>query len=71
MPDIQIKTLKSSPDTCAMLSEMLVEAVANGGSVSFMHPLPLEAAERILAQLAWLRPTAASGSFSAPLMAKT
>ena len=45
MPDIQIKTLKSSPDTCATLSEMLVEAVANGGSVSFMHPLPLQAAE--------------------------
>src|SRR5207237_10523045 len=44
MPDIQIKTLKSSPDICAALSEMLVEAVANGGSVSFMHPLPLEAA---------------------------
>ena len=45
MPDIQIKTLNSSPDICAMLSEMLVEAVANGGSVSFMHPLPLEAAK--------------------------
>src|SRR6476646_9117594 len=41
MPDIQIRSLQSSPDTCAMLSEMLVEAVANGGSVSFMHPLPL------------------------------
>ena len=35
----------SSPDTCAMLSEMLVETVANGGSVSFMHPLPLQAAK--------------------------
>jgi hypothetical protein len=44
MPDIQIKTLNSSPNTCATLSEMLVETVANGGSVSFMHPLPLEAA---------------------------
>jgi len=44
MPDIQIRSLQSSPDTCAMLSEMLVEAVANGGSVSFMHPLPPEAA---------------------------
>jgi ribosomal protein S18 acetylase RimI-like enzyme len=44
MPDIQIKTLNSSPDTCATLSEMLVEAVTNGGSVSFMHPLPLESA---------------------------
>ena len=44
MPDIEIKTLKSSPDTCAALSDMLVETVANGGSVSFMHPLSLEAA---------------------------
>src|SRR6185503_18307329 len=44
MPDIQIKILKSSPQTGATLSEMLVEAVTNGGSVSFMHPLPLEAA---------------------------
>ena len=45
MPDIQIKTLKSSPDICAALSEMLIETVANGGSVSFMHPLPLQSAE--------------------------
>ena len=45
MADIQIKTLKSSPDICATLSEMLVEAVAKGGSVSFMHPLPLQTAE--------------------------
>ncbi len=45
MPDIQIRSLQSSPDTCAMLSEMLVEAVANGGSVSFMHPLPLQEAK--------------------------
>ena len=45
MPDIQIKALRSSPDICATLSDMLVEAVANGGSVSFMHPLPLQAAD--------------------------
>ena len=45
MPDIQIRALQSSPDTCAMLSEMLVEAIANGGSVSFMHPLPLQEAK--------------------------
>jgi len=44
MPDIKIRSLQSSPDTCARLSEMLVEAVANGGSVSFMHPLPLQEA---------------------------
>ena len=44
MRDIQIKALSASPDICAMLSEMLIEAIANGASVSFMHPLPLEAA---------------------------
>ena len=45
MPDIEIRALSSSPDICAMLSEMLIETVANGGSVSFMHPLSLEAAD--------------------------
>ena len=44
MPDIEIKSLSPSPDISAMLSEMLIEAVANGGSVSFMHPLPPEVA---------------------------
>ncbi len=41
---IRIAPLKDSPGTCAMLAEMLIETVANGGSVSFMHPLPLETA---------------------------
>jgi ribosomal protein S18 acetylase RimI-like enzyme len=45
MSDIQIKALKSAPDICAALSDMLIETVANGGSVSFMHPLPLPSAE--------------------------
>jgi ribosomal protein S18 acetylase RimI-like enzyme len=44
MREIQIKALSHSPDVCAMLSETLVEAVANGGSVSFMDPLPAETA---------------------------
>jgi ribosomal protein S18 acetylase RimI-like enzyme len=35
----EIKPLSASPDIHAMLSEILIEAVANGGSVSFMHPL--------------------------------
>ena len=39
MSEIQIRTLNASPETVAMLSEVLVETVANGGSVSFMHPL--------------------------------
>jgi ribosomal protein S18 acetylase RimI-like enzyme len=45
MPDIEIKTLSASSDIRAMLSDMLIETVANGGSVSFMHPLAPEAAD--------------------------
>jgi ribosomal protein S18 acetylase RimI-like enzyme len=44
MSDIQIKALSPSSEIRSMLSEILVETVANGGSVSFMHPLSLEAA---------------------------
>jgi GNAT superfamily N-acetyltransferase len=44
MSDIEIKPVRPSPDTRASLSEMLIEAVAHGGSVSFMHPLPSEVA---------------------------
>lgn len=39
MPEIEIRPLSPSPDIRANLSEMLIEAVAHGGSVSFMHPL--------------------------------
>ena len=46
MADIQIKALKSSPDICAALSETLIETVAHGGSVSFMHPLSQQDAEQ-------------------------
>jgi GNAT superfamily N-acetyltransferase len=45
MLNIEIKALSPSPEIRAMLSEMLIETVANGGSVSFMHPLSQEAAE--------------------------
>jgi ribosomal protein S18 acetylase RimI-like enzyme len=45
MSDIQIKTLSHSPEIRTILSEILIETVANGGSVSFMHPLSQEAAE--------------------------
>lgn len=45
MPSIRIAPLQTSPEICLALSEMLVETVAHGGSVSFMHPLPLTAAE--------------------------
>jgi ribosomal protein S18 acetylase RimI-like enzyme len=45
MPDIEIKPLSPSPDIRASLSAMMIEAVAHGGSVSFMHPLPPEVAD--------------------------
>lgn len=44
MPDIDIRALKTSPDILGALSEILIETVASGGSVSFMHPLAPEAA---------------------------
>lgn len=44
MDPLEIRPLHDTPQVCAALGEMLVEVVANGGSVSFMHPLPIEAA---------------------------
>ncbi len=44
MLEIKIAPLTASPDIQEALSEILVEAVASGGSVSFMHPLALEVA---------------------------
>jgi ribosomal protein S18 acetylase RimI-like enzyme len=41
---LQIAPLTSAPETIAALAEILVETVANGGSVSFMHPLEPEIA---------------------------
>jgi ribosomal protein S18 acetylase RimI-like enzyme len=41
---ISITALKSSPTIIATLSDILIETVAGGGSVSFMHPLPREIA---------------------------
>jgi ribosomal protein S18 acetylase RimI-like enzyme len=45
MPEIEIKALSASPKIREMLSEILIEVVANGGSVSFMHPLEPETAD--------------------------
>jgi ribosomal protein S18 acetylase RimI-like enzyme len=45
MPEIKIAPLNDSPQIRDALSEILVEVVANGGSVSFMHPLAIEVAE--------------------------
>jgi ribosomal protein S18 acetylase RimI-like enzyme len=41
---IQITALSASPRVRELLSEILIEAVASGGSVSFMHPLEPETA---------------------------
>jgi ribosomal protein S18 acetylase RimI-like enzyme len=40
MPPFTIAPLTDLPQIRAALSELLVESVACGGSVSFMHPLP-------------------------------
>jgi len=45
VPGIKIAALKGSLNICTALSEILIEAVANGGSVSFMHPLAQESAD--------------------------
>ncbi len=39
-----IRPLNPAPDTIAALADILVETVASGGSVSFMHPLDPQAA---------------------------
>ena len=44
MSAIDIKALSATPHILDMLSDILVETVAHGGSVSFMHPLAPEAA---------------------------
>lgn len=45
MSDFEIRALSPSPGIREMLSDMLIETVAHGGSVSFMHPLSEQAAE--------------------------
>jgi len=45
MSNIEISELRASSATREMLNSLLIETVANGGSVSFMHPLQSEAAE--------------------------
>lgn len=44
MPDVVVRPLAADPATIAALADLLVETVAAGGSVSFVHPLdPAEA----------------------------
>ena len=66
MPAIKIAPLKASPQISAALSEILIEAVASGGSVSFMHPLAQQTADSFW-RIRWLRLIGASASFSARL----
>ena len=42
IPTFRIARLKADPETGAALAQLLVEVVANGGSVSFMHPLSMD-----------------------------
>jgi len=44
MSDIDIKILTASAEIQNVLRDILIETVANGGSVSFMHPLAPEVA---------------------------
>jgi ribosomal protein S18 acetylase RimI-like enzyme len=44
LSEIQIHPLSPTPQISALLSEIIIEVVANGGSVSFMHPLAPETA---------------------------
>lgn len=43
-PKYNITTLTSRPDMISALADLLIQTVANGGSVSFMHPLKPQAA---------------------------
>ncbi|MDC7684111.1 hypothetical protein PQU92_12545 [Asticcacaulis sp. BYS171W] len=50
------------------LSHLIVEVVAHGGSISFMHPLPLAQAEEPTGVGRCRRRNAVSGWSSAPSM---
>ena len=45
MTDFEVRPLTATPPVRHMLRELLIETVASGGSVSFMHPLAPEAAD--------------------------
>ncbi len=44
MTPFELRPLAADPQTVYLLSRLLTETVAHGGSVSFMHPLPPEVA---------------------------
>jgi hypothetical protein len=43
-PALDIVALRSTPEVLAALAEILIETVADGGSVGFMHPLATDVA---------------------------
>ncbi len=45
MAKIELSALRATPAIRSALSDMLIEVVAGGGSVSFMHPLAAKAAQ--------------------------
>jgi hypothetical protein len=47
---LDIVVLRSTPEAIAALAETLVEAVASGASVSFMHPLAPDVASAFWAK---------------------
>jgi len=47
MSNIEITELRASSAMSEMLSGLLIETVANGGSVGFMHPLQPETADAL------------------------
>lgn len=55
MTTIEIRPLAGTAETIETLAQILVETVAAGGSVSFMHPLSLDAAKTF-----WTETTAAA-----------
>jgi ribosomal protein S18 acetylase RimI-like enzyme len=52
-----IAPLTAEPETLAALADILIEVVANGGSVHFMHPVPPREAETF-----WARSLAAAAA---------
>ena len=50
MPSLQIRPLTATPQTLDVLADILIATVAQGGSVSFMHPLEHKAALRFWAE---------------------
>ena len=55
-PDLEVTPLTLAADTVAALSRILIEVVADGGSVSFLHPLSADVAEAF-----WSASLAAAG----------